>query len=412
MPVVKNMSRKTITWTAIIILIILGLLAWWFFSRESSAVPASQPTQSTQNLFPYGANGTSTPAATNTGGQGTVVLGGSAAPLPALVQITTTPVSGMTFLPEAASSSSATLRYIDRATGHIYDYSFDTGTSTEVTNTTVPKVYEGLFSSNGTRVFLRTLGASNQIETMSAAVNATGTGPVALGSIAFLPTNISSLDLNGSSLFYLVSVSSGSLGYESALDGTKPAQVFNSALGELVARYQGNVTLLTKPSASANGYFFDLNTKTGGLTPILQNISGLTALENSAGTFVFGSVSNNGAVQSFVYNEKTGSAQTVPLATIADKCVWSKTNSNSVYCAVPAYITGTLPDDWYQGNVFLPDDNIWKIAADTGVTNVVDSLSQRNPNIDAENLTLDGKENWLSFMNKEDLTLWALRISE
>lgn len=407
------MSKKNLTWTAIIVIIILGLTAWWFFSRESSAVPTSQPTQSNQNLFPYGTNSTSSVNNTQTSTQGTVVLGGSPTLPPTLVQITTTPVSGMVFLPEAASSSSATLRYIDRATGHIYDYSFDTGTSTEITDTTVPKVYNGVFSSNGARVFLQTLGTDNQIETMTAAVSATNTGPVALGDVTFLPTNVSSLALNGSSLFYLVSVSNGSVGYTSALDGTKPSQVFNSALSEIISKWQAtNITLQTKDSASAGGYFFDLNTKTGSLAPVLNDITGLTTLENPTGTFIFGSASNSGTVQSFVYNEKTGSAQMVPLSTIADKCVWSNVDSNSVYCAVPTSISGVLPDDWYQGNIFLSSDNIWKIAADTGVTNVVDFLSERNPNIDAENLTLDKKETWLAFMDKEDLTLWALRISE
>ncbi len=409
----KFMSKKNLTWTAIIVLIILGLTAWWFFSRESSAVPANQPTQTSQNLFPYGTNSTSSVNNTQTNPQGTVVLGGSSAtPPPALIHITTAPVSGMIFLPETASSS-VTLRYIDRATGHIYDYSFGTGTSTETTETTVPKVYNGIFSNNGTRVLLQTLGTSNQIETITGSIAETNTGPVALENVTFLPTNAVSIAVNGPSLFYLVSVSSGSLGYLSALDGTKPSQIFNSALNEFISKWQGtNLTLQTKDSASVGGYFFDLNTKTGALVPILNNISGLTALENPAGTFVFGSASNGGVLQSFMYDEKSGSARTIPLSTLADKCVWSDTDPNSLYCAVPTSLSGTLPDDWYQGNVFLPDNNIWKITADTGVTNVVDFLSERNANIDAENLVLDGKGTWLAFMNKEDLTLWALRISE
>ncbi len=408
------MSRKII-YILIIVLIILGLGAWWFFSHENSALPVSQPPQTNQNLFPYGQNTTPTTGNTPTNtNQGTVFLNNSSTSLPMLVHITTTPVSGYVFLPQSASSSNAVIRYVDRATGHIYDYSFDTGTSTEVMDTTIPKVYNALFSSAGTRVYLQTLDVNGDIATLSAAVNATTTGPTSLGDTRFLPKNVFSLAQNGSSLFYLVSVTSGSLGFVSAIDGTKPSQVWNSSLDELLAKWQStNVMIQTKASASANGYLFSLNTKTGAYVPIIHNISGLTALENETGTFVFGSASGNGTVESFIYNEKQNSTRTIsPLGTLADKCVWSSINKNDIFCAVPTSVVGTLPDDWYQGNIFLPSDNIWKIAADTGVTNIVDFLSERNQSIDAENLVLNSNEKWISFMDKEDLTLWALRISE
>ncbi len=410
------MSRRTI-YILIIALIIIGLGAWWFLSRENSAPATSQPTSTGQNLFPYGQNATSTSGNTSTNGnQGTVFLNnnGSSTTPPALIHITTTPVSGYVFLPESASSSSATIRYVDRATGRVYDYSFDTNVTTEVTNTTVPQVYQAYFSNTGTRVFLQTLDVSGDIETMSAAVNATTTGPVALGDVRFLPKNIISLSPNDLSLFYLISTTNGSMGYISAIDGTKPSEVFGSALGELISRWQStNVTLQTKASASADGYFFGLNAKTGGLTTIVHNVAGLTALENNSGTFVFGSASENGTLESFIYNEKENSMKTISsLGTLADKCVWSAENPDTVFCAVPTTVAGTLPDDWYQGNIFLPSDNVWTINADTGVANVVDFLSERNQNIDVENPVLSGNEKWFSFMDKEDLTLWALRIAQ
>ena len=410
------MSRKT-TFIVIIVLIILGVAAWWFFSRENSTTPANQPTQTNQNLFPYGQNATSSVnQPNNNSNQGTVFINTSSTSLPALIHITMTPVSGYIFLPEGKNSTSSpqttTLRYIDRATGHIDDYSFDTGTSTEVTNTTIPKVYQGSFAGGGARAYLQTIDENNQIETLSASVPLTEVaGPVALTNVTFLPKNIISLATHSNSLFYLIPTTNGSAGYESNLDGTKSLQVMSSGLSELVSGWQSaTITLATKPSSLVGGYFFDLNTKTGNLSPVLRNISGLTALENSLGTFVFGSSSRNGTVQSFMYNEKTGATRILSLETLANKCVWSVKDTNIIYCAVPSNISGTLPDDWYQGNIFLSSDTIWKIAADTGITNIVDFLSTRNQNIDATNLVLDGNEKWLSFTDKEDLTLWALRL--
>lgn len=412
------MSRK-ITYILIVAIILLGAAGWWFFSHENSApAQTSSEVQTSQNLFPYGQNATSSASSNNqqTNNGQTVVVGGISTPTTplTLVHITTTPVSGMIFLPENKNSASTTLRYIDRGTGHIYDYSFDTGTSTEVTDTTIPKVYRGIFSGTGTRVYLQTLDDSNEIETLSAAVSsATTTGVGMLTDVRFLPKNIMSIAPNGSSLFYLVSSASGSTGYVSALSGTNPSQAFSSALSELSTAWPStDVTLLTKGSASAGGYLFNLNTKTGAFAPIIHDINGLTALESPSGTFAFGSASIGGTIESFIYNEKTDVSQTIPLNTLADKCVWSNLDSNTIYCAVPTNISGTLPDDWYQGNVYLADDNIWKITADTGITNIVDFLSEMNPSIDAENLSLDQSEKWLTFVNKEDLTLWALRIAQ
>jgi len=410
------MSRKTYTFIIILVLIIIGFGAWWFFSRENSVQTGSTSSpQANQNLFPYGQNTVTTPVSVaSSSNQGTVVVGGnSSASAATLVHITTAPVSGYIFLSEGKNSSTSTIRYIDRATGHIYDYYFDTGVTTGVTNTTVTKVYQGSFAASGSRVYLQTIDENNQIETLSASLPPTATtSPVALAAVSLLPKNIISFATNGASLFYIVPSANGSVGYKGNLDGSKSSQVMSSGLSELVAKWQSpTITLATKPNAGVGGYLFDLNTKTGNLSSVLRNITALTTLENPAGSFVFGSNLNNGTTESFIYNEKTGAARVVSVTTLADKCVWSNMSENIIYCAVPASISGNLPDDWYQGNVFLSGNNIWKIAADTGVTNIVDFLSNRNQNIDATNLVLDKNENWVAFMNKEDLTLWALRVS-
>lgn len=409
------MSKKT-TYIIIAVLILLGLLGWWFFSHENSTTPSNQQTQTAQNLFPYGQNATSsTNGQTNQNNGGTALVGTTTnqpGTLPALIQITTTPVSGMIFMPESTTSPTR-LRYIDRGTGHLYDYSFALASSTEITNTTVPKVYRGFFSGNGGRVYLQTLDASKQIETMSASVSTTTIVDGSLGDIRFLPKGIGSFAANGSSIFYLVSNANGSVGYTSSTSGATASPVFNSALGELSAGWQGkNVTIETKPSAYASGYFFDLNPKTGALSTVLHDAAGLTATENPTGLFAAGSSFSNGSLSSFVYDEKNHAAKSVPLNIIADKCAWSVVDANTLYCAVPGTVSGTFPDDWYQGNTFLAGDDIWKINASTGVTNVVDFLSTRNQNIDVENLVVSPKENWIAFINKEDLTLWALRIAQ
>ncbi|HUD04267.1 MAG TPA: hypothetical protein VMR73_02125, partial [Candidatus Paceibacterota bacterium] len=196
-------------------------------------------------------------------------------------------------------------------------------------------------------------------------------------------------------------------------DGQNRSDVFNSALEELSSSWpkSASVFLLTKPSASIGGYLFLLNQQTGTLSTVLSDMLGLDTIENSDGSFVFGSEINAGALHSFMYDTKAGTLRAISLTTLPEKCVWSINTTTEIYCAVPQSITSNnLPDDWYQGSLFLDGDDMWKIDATTGETQVVNFLSGENPNIDAENLFLDQNEIYMGFTNKKDLTLWALRL--
>ncbi len=102
----------------------------------------------------------------------------------------------------------------------------------------------------------------------------------------------------------------------------------------------------------------------------------------------------------------------ITLKTLPEKCVWSQLNNSVVYCAVPDSIPrATYPDQWYQGIVSF-SDSIWMINTKTGVTKDLAPLRQiSNGDIDAINLSLDSKEDYLTFMNKRDLSLWGLQLN-
>jgi predicted secreted protein len=57
-------------------------------------------------------------------------------------------------------------------------------------------------------------------------------------------------------------------------------------------------------------------------------------------------------------------------------------------------------------------DEVWKIDVSSGKTEFIMNLgSESKEDIDAINIKLNKKENFLLFMNKNDMTLWSLQIA-
>jgi hypothetical protein len=82
-----------------------------------------------------------------------------------------------------------------------------------------------------------------------------------------------------------------------------------------------------------------------------------------------------------------------------------------VYCAAPSQpVDAVYPDDWYAGKISTLD-KIWQINGATGEIKLISSFNDApNRAIDAFNLGLDQKDNFLFFMNKNDLSLWSLDL--
>ena len=95
------------------------------------------------------------------------------------------------------------------------------------------------------------------------------------------------------------------------------------------------------------------------------------------------------------------------ITTLPEKCVFSKTDENKIYCAVPISMpSAKYPDEWYQGLISF-SDNLWQINVNTGIAKIIFYKSD----FDITNLFTDKNENYLFFTNKKDSTLWSLQIS-
>jgi hypothetical protein len=107
-----------------------------------------------------------------------------------------------------------------------------------------------------------------------------------------------------------------------------------------------------------------------------------------------------------VFDTTTHVATRLPLVTLPEKCAWTS-DSLSLYCGVPTSMTGTMPDDWYQGTVSF-SDRLWKIdLAGRVATLVIDPKQAGNTDIDMEGLTVDRTNDVLVFTNKRDESLYA-----
>jgi len=408
------MSKKTKTFiTSAIILFILVLLGMWFFFSQKG--PGEERPSSPFDFF----GGIPLPGGGDIGSNpdNNILTGAIPARIPTLRQLSTTPTAGATVLiqKEGAVTTKTTVRFMERATGNIYDIDPFTLEKERVTNTTIPKVHEALWGEGGKVVLVRYLGEDLEtIETFSARVRTNEVSGA--GSLAgeFFPKNIKTISLSpdASRVFYMQNTTSGVVGITADLNGDNKKEVFSSPVTEWAAQWATDkeVILSTKPSSFATGYSYSLNLNTGLLTKILGGFRGLTVLGDSGANNILASASAGNEVLSFVYDLSKKSYSLVSGGILTDKCAWDK--DIALYCGVPINSSPTTyPDEWYQGKISFRDA-IVRISPETGaVFLLAEPEEQTGAPIDTTSLVLSEDGGYLVFINKNDSTLWGLDLN-
>ncbi len=295
------------------------------------------------------------------------------------------------------------IRYVERATGHIFQMYLDTKVSGKVSNSTIPSIYEVIFDGSAKSVIYRYLSAdNNSISSFIASLGSTKS--------EFLPSNIINIAVSPEKnrYFYITKSGSGVTGTIRSFNETKSSQVFASPYTEWIAQWVGNnkIFLTTKASSGVNGSIFSLNTANGTLSKVFGEIKGLTTLASNDGSLILYSSSLSGIPRLNVFNTKDRSVVDLNLYSLPEKCVWDIDNV-TIYCAIPSNIDGSQPDNWYQGLVSF-DDNFVMIDAKTGENTNIDSYSSES--VDATKLFLDKNGEQIFFINKKDSTLWNLDL--
>lgn len=293
------------------------------------------------------------------------------------------------------------IRYVEKSTGHVYEYPLDTHTAEKISNSTIPGVHEALFGNNNQSVLYRYIDNAGKIQSYVASFGG--------DKGQFLAENADQVTLSPDkeNIFYLHSLGDTMAGLNFSLKTNTKKQIFSSDFTEWLPQWVNKqaIFMTTKPSWNIEGSLYGLNTSTGALTKIFGNINGLTTLANPSGnTVLYNKTTSNGPLLGVFTNNTHTSLNIYGLP---EKCVWSK-DSITVYCAIPSSITTVrLPDLWYQGVVSFEDMFI-KINTENGQRSIVLDGGYA---IDAVDLKLSEKEDLLLLINKKDGTLWSLDLN-
>jgi hypothetical protein len=408
------MSRKILIPITIVLTLVLLGLGLYYYSLNSNSTVATGTKKVFKNFFPFGGN---------ENGNGTVNEGeengntnGSETNNPSQVDFTqklrklsAEPVSGAGLLDIKAGTI---VRYVEKATGHIFEVELFSPNKNRISNTTIPLIYEALWGNKNNSFVARYLKDDNEtIDTYSLTIkNPSSTTPSTIGG-TLLGTNITDVSVFGSSIFELQESFSGSIGIVLNFDNTGKKQIWNSPIKEINPQFFSSKTIAlnTKPKAGVNGYLYFVDTSTAAVKQVLGNIPGLVSSVNSDGSqILIYSQGVNASLNS--YDTKTKAFKTVNPVTFPEKCVWSKKNINVVYCGVPREnLTPNSLEDWYKGKITFSDD-IWKYDFKAGTSSIVSELNEENTDVIKSQLS--DSEQYLIFVNKTNNSLWSLDLTK
>lgn len=345
------------------------------------------------------------------------------AKIPKLRQLSTSPIGGM----GASTTASTTIvRYIDRGTGHVYEVNSDKADIDKISNTTISRVYRSFWNKSASSMILQYVKEGDQnITTFSGTLRpkvSTSTDDMLYELRGrFLSGDIQSVSVSpkGDRIFTWVVDSGRGEGYVSNFDESNKVRVVDLPFTQVNIDWptENLVTLTTKGTSYGTGIMYSIDiTKPGAVNmkKVIGGIRGLSALMSKDGSKVLftGSVGTN-SIKTSLLNTKDNSVQEVIFKTMPEKCVWSTLHKNEIYCAVPTEIpSAQYPDSWYQSRTTFVD-RLWHLDTETGEVHLLTKLLEDSGDlIDAVDLNLDAKENFLYFTNKNDLTLWSLDLNE
>lgn len=399
----------------IITAIIITMLAAGFFAFYVGQKPSGVTDEQTgAGGFPDTGESAGRASSRSFGEEASSSRVGKEAPQNILTQLTKNAISG------AAYYGTTTALYMERATGHIYKINLDGTNRIRLSNATVPKSFEAAWSYKSDKMAVRyfedpsagniKLAVKTFLASIGHLLKATSTSEAELKGLA-LPIIVSEIAVSPAEdkIFYLNSLENDlTEGVVADFNNKNQKKIFELPFGEFNVSWptKDNIVLLTKPSAKADGFLYFLNPKTGGLTRILGGIKGLMAIVSPDGEkIVFSGLGRDGT-ESKIYNVKSKIVSDLGLATLADKCAWGKKNKNIVYCSVPERISGSnQPDGWYQGVVSF-DDGVWSKNVSTGESKNI--LSRFGADI--MGIFISDDENYLIFTDKNNGTLWSLKL--
>ncbi len=407
------MSKKTYIIIFVVLSIILAVLIGYYFTRTRNPQTDGGITNVFKNFFPFGGEDGGLIDNNNFPEENPIIDEEENTDFQKrLRKISSEPVAGAGVLDIRAGTI---VRYIEKATGHIFEVELFSPRQGRISNTTIPRIYDAVWGNNGNSIMARYLKDDDEtVDTFSITLGEISTTTEnTVSGIAF-PANIYDLSVFNNSVFYIEKSQNGSIGYTSNFSGGNRILVINSPVKEFNSQYVNSriVALNTKPEEGTDGFLYFLDVTNASFRKILGNIKGLSSLvNNNASKILY--LRQGSEFNMFLYdnNQKTNSLLTPE--TFPEKCVWSNEDTNIIYCAVPRDVirSGSLTN-WYKGLVQYSDD-VWVFDTLNLTSQIISNLeSEGGEAIDVIKPILSTNEQFLVFINKRDGSLWSLDLTK
>ncbi|MBP6948463.1 MAG: hypothetical protein KBC41_01240 [Candidatus Pacebacteria bacterium] len=322
------------------------------------------------------------------------------------IQATTTKGTTTISIKKLIQATSTTLMFVDRITGYIYGYNRESTKIYQISNSTIPGIYDAYIFNNGKQILFRYEDTdTNTIVTELATIPSVGEKeePKSLENRKFLPEGVTSIALNSKKTLasYLVTSNEGSSIY--TIRPSTTDFIASSPHTSWKLSYSGDALFATtKPSAYVEGY----TVKIPSFEFIIGNKTGLESNPSEKGTFISSMWSNTGLKTFLSLN---GNQKVLDIKTLSSKCAWGQ--KEFLVCAVPKTLTKSvegLPDDWFQGRFFF-DDSFVTVDTITGEILPLYTFDTTEKGIfDVINISLSKDNSMVTFLRKQDYTLWLL----
>ncbi|MEX0918935.1 MAG: hypothetical protein WDZ85_03160 [Candidatus Paceibacterota bacterium] len=301
------------------------------------------------------------------------------------------------------------LVYAEQSTGHIYtaDLTDEELTFKRISNTTIANPLSVLFTTDTNHLYAFIEDRDGVITSINIPLEAIS-GETEKNNLVRRQSNFlaqPAINRETGRIFYLKRFNDDVVGLVANPDLSGAGQVWRTGLLSWQASWAGTGSIiLSQPPAwslSRNLYSLDLNREM--TDKILSNKSGLTALPSPDGKQLLYSESAGNNLNLKLKNLDTGTEKTLAIKTLTDKCVWQN-DAGAIYCGVSERISaGQYPDEWYQGKISFPNDDIWVYIIDDST---LFRLTSINRNLDVVNLKV--KDNMIWWQNKKDGSLWSV----
>jgi len=413
----------TIAITSFVVLIVLGAVFWGYLIFSGRA-PSGGGDEILGGLSPFGSgeeiSGGGEPGlvSPNTGTT-TIVSDGSGEGLrpktKTLFRLSEEAASGISFTKNVATGTPR-VRFVERATGHVVEIDIETKKSEKISNYTIPKIYEGVFTNGGEVVLLRYLSGNGDIESLLINLNTRGNQGEPRG--IFLPINTLSAvsSPSGRDLLYVSRGVGGGTIILRNIDTGKETRVFSSPLTEWVLGWPSETSLRasTKPSARVGGFSYALSREGGGLNKLFGGIPGLTTLTSPLGKYVLIGGSVGGKMAFGIFDNQERKLEQFGKVTLPEKCAWLKNGSLAV-CGSPKNPPRTIeyPDAWYQGLVSFSDEFFVVSTAPKNFFFFINPTEAAGETVtlDITSPVFDDSGNFFAFINKRGGEPWLLDLT-